>query len=416
MKIEGQNLGDILVKLPWQYKIVVALGSLFILYTLAYLPYVFIYLKLKPKLEVSAPVTVTGAVQPLGMLDPSIAASADGQQIWMAFTSEEKPADGAAGGNTLSVRLATVRPQTSYAKAGAAGCKKWETWPSGFEAKEDSLLAPDGQTILRTGVWLIETPTLVYDPDDPGKEWKLFAYKYFWANDQKDIMAVAHHYGAIVYKYASDPAGEWSPEQWLFSPAAEYPPPPYQQTVLLHLNRLDPSLQDVTTYARPSAIYKGGLLIMTLSAFTQGTTPDRIIMIASRDHGNSWHYVGTVLQQSDIAAIDHTGILDGATLLQQDGQVYLAAVLGNAQRRELGTFIYGFDDLSQGRLRRDPATGVPMILNQVPLQGSNAGALGGGSAAYNDACHAGMLVTAQKGNTREFSIYNTRFKPFENKK
>jgi hypothetical protein len=402
--------------MPWQYKIVVALSAVFVIYTVVYLPYIFLYLRLKPKIEASAPVTVSiGGLRQFGMLDPSIAAGAwlDTQngQIWMAFTSQEKPAYGDAGGSkdTLNVRLADVKPGT--------GCRSWELQMSGgFEAKNDDIIAPDGQTVLRSGTWRNETPSLVYDPDDPGREWKLFAYKYFWPNDQKDAMPVARHYGVIVYKYASDPLKDWSTEQWLFSPAPGYPPPPYEQTVLLHLNQLDPSLQDVTAYARPSVIYKDHILFMTLSAFTHEVTPDKIIMIASSDHGNSWRYIGTVLQQADATAIDPTGHLAGATLLQQSTQVYLAAVLGNAQQRGVGTFILGFDDFSKGSLQRDPKTGAPVILNEIPEQVPGAGAFGGGAAAYNDACKSGMLVTEQAGNKNEFKIYHTRFKPVEENK
>ena len=203
-------------------------------------------------------------------------------------------------------------------------------------------------------------------------------------------------------------------EQWLFSPAPNYPPPPYDQTVSLHLNQLDPSLQNVMFYARPSVIYKDGALIMTLSAFTNGLAPDRIIMIKSLDHGNSWRYVGVVLRQSDMLTIDHTGSLAGASLVQQDGQIYLAAVLGNVKQRGLGTFIFGFDDLSRGLLQSDPKTGGPAVLNEIALPAPGAGVLGGGAAAYNDACDSGLFVTEQSGNTDYYKIYHTHFKPVEN--
>jgi hypothetical protein len=286
---------------------------------------------------------------------------------------------------------------------------------------------------LRSGTWRAETPTIVYDPDDRGREWKLFAYKYFWTGDPADAMEVAHRFGVIAYKYTSDLNKDWSTEQWLFSPAPGSPPAPYGQMVLLQLSRLDPSLQNIASYARPSAVYKNGTLVLTLSAFTKGElepehkdgympphmqalTPDQIIMIASSDHGNSWRYVGTVLQKSDLPGMAKKGALPftqiaGATLLEQNGQVYLAASLGNEQQRGAGTFILGFDNFFSGTLRRDPETGKPLILNEIPLK-KVSGAVGGGMAAYNDACGKnGVLQTQQVGTTLHFQINKTLIKP-----
>ena len=404
MKVNGQNLGDVLRKLPWQYKIVVACSAFFILYAIVYVPYVFVYLRVKPKEIISAPVEITGVIQPMGALDPAVAVDPRTRQVWMAFASQEKNYGINNFNNTMNVRLAAAKANTN--------CKLWDTRMAGFESKADEIVAPDGQTILRTGEWRVETPALVYDPGDAGKEWKLYAYKYFWDNDPNDAMTVARHYGAIVYKSASDPEGEWSAEQWLFAPGPGYPPSPYQQTVLLQLNQLDASLQNVKAYARPSVISKDGLLVMTLSAFTDGVTPDKVIMIASDNHGNSWHYVGTVLKREDITAIDPTGHLEGATLLEQNGNVYFAAVPGNTEKRSAGTLIMPFEDFSKGLLQRDVHTNVPMIIHQVPLQSSATGTFGGGSAAYADVCK-GLLITAQDGANGNFRIYRTPFKPDE---
>ena len=352
------------------------------------------------KMEVVAPVKIFSKVPTSGALDPSLAWDPLKKRVWMAYTSEDRTVTDI---EALNVRLASADVKD--------GCKLWVRTEAGFNAKNDDILAPDGQTILRSGTWRTETPALVYDPDDHGREWKLYAYKYFWSNDPKSVMPVARHYGVIVYKYASDPEKEWSLEQWLFSPTEGYPPPPYEQMILLHLNRLDPSLQNVATYARPSVIYKDGALIMTLSVFTDGLTPDRIIMIISRDHGNSWVYAGTVLQKSDLTA-PYTEIA-GASLVEQEGQVYLAAALGNEQQRGQGTVIFSFEDLSKGLLQRDPKSGAPVVLNRIPLQNPNTGYIGGGTAAYSEACGRGIMQTEQVGSSQLFQIYQTITKPIE---
>ena len=395
--------------MPWQYKIVVVASSFFIMFVIIYIPLTIIKLRSVPKELAIESLRFIGGQKPPGMLDPSLAYDPQNEKIWMAYTAEEKSSepstDPGQSGKTLNVRLASSQPE--------AACRRWRQASVAFDGKNDNIFAPDGQTVLRSGTWRIETPALVYDPDDPGREWKLYAYKYFWANDPKSVMQVAQHYGMIVYKYAADPDKEWSPEQWLFSPSPNYPPPPYDSLILLNLNRLDPALQNVVAYARPSVVYKDGALVMTLSAFTGDMTPDRIIMIVSLDHGNSWRYVGTVLQQSDLSGLGAYTRLAGATLIEQGSQVYLAAALGNEQQRGQGTFIFGFDDFGKGLLLRDPKTGALSLLHQIPLPKPGAGSIGGGAAAYSDACASGIMITEQTGNNGNFDIYHTGIKPIE---
>ncbi len=412
MKIYGQDFTDVLRRLPWQYQIVVAAGSLFIVITVIHIAHLMMTLKLKPEGPSIFPAKIASQQKMTGSLDPSLAYDTVNKRIFMAYTSQEDTKNGPM----MSTRLAMNKV------IGAAACKEWlpvTGADAGFEAKKDTILAPDGQTVLRSGVWHLETPALVYDPDDHGHEWKLYAYKYFWPDNPKDSMSVIKHYGVIVYKSATDPFKEWTPEQWLFSPAENYPPAPYGSMVLLQLNRLDASLKDVTAYTRPSAVYKDGALVMTFSAFTDGTAPDRIVMISSADHGNSWRYVGTLLQKSDLRGVNpadktpYTQIA-GATLIEQEGKVYLAAVLGDEKQFGQGTFIFGFDDFANGVLHRDPATGVPAVLHQLPLPKPSLSLMGGGAAAYSDGCNLGLMQTEEDGVSPNFKIYQTKVKPVEN--
>ncbi|MBI3441716.1 MAG: hypothetical protein HY052_07975 [Proteobacteria bacterium] len=401
MKIYGQNLLDVLKWLPWQYKVVVAAGCVFILLTVVYIPAQLFGGIAKP--PAVAPIRIQAAHQEVSrVLDPSLAYDPATRSAWLAYVTQESVRD--RGGDLFRVRLA---------KASDKSCQSWAQTEGGFEVKPDEILAPDGQTVFRKGAWRVETPTLVHDPDDPGREWKLYAYRYFWARDPNQPLAVAQHYGMIVYKSASDPAREWSPEQWLFSPGIDYPPPPYEQMVRLKLNQLNPELHDVVTYSRPSVLYKDGVLVMTLSAFTEGALPDRIVMVASRDHGHSWSYVGTPLRAADVPAIGPYTTLAGATLVEQEGQVYLAAVLGDAQHKGTGTFIFRFDDVARGLLRRSSATGAPVLVHHIALQGTQPGPLGGGFAAYMDACPTGVLTGEQSASAIHFQIFKTYQKPVE---
>lgn len=375
--------------MPWQYKIVMVVAAFAVVSIALYIPYLLLHVV--TRVPQAAPMEMLSR-DSTGMLDPSLAYDPVQKKVLMAYVAEE-------AGPVYRVRL-----------AGAADpdCEIWSRVDGGFEAKRDEILAPDGQTVFRTGNWRIETPALVYDPDDRGREWKLFAYKYFWPEEPDQKLKIAQHYGMIVYKYASDPAQGWSPEQWLFSPGVDYPPPPYEQMVLLKLNNLHPSLKDVVTYSRPSVVYKDGALVMTLSAFTDdAATPDRIVMVISRDHGRSWAYAGTPLRVSDLRGIGPYTVLGGATLVQEAGTVYLAAVLGDASRSGRGTFIFGFDDLARGLLQRDTKTGAPALLKNVPLHSAAPGVMGGGFAAYSDSCRGGLLTGEHSAAPPHFQIFKT---------
>lgn len=389
MKIYGQDLRAVFGQVPWQYKIVIVVGVIFVASLLVYLPYQL--LSAVTRAPQPAPLQILSQAS-AGMLDPSLAYDPVRRRVLMAYVAEELDA-------TFRVRLA---------QASGQDCQRWLGMEGGFEARRDEILAPDSQTVFRTGSWRIETPALVYDPDDHGREWKLYAYKYFWPENPDHKLKIAQHYGMIVYKYATDPDKGWSSEQWLFSPGVDYPPAPYDQMVLLKLNDLHPSLKDIVAYSRPSVVYKDGALVMTLSAFTGAATPDRIIMVISRDHGRSWAYAGTPLRAGESQGYP---VLAGATLVEQAGKVYLAAVLGDSVRSGQGTFIFGFDDLFRGRLQREAKTDAPVLLKQIPLHSAAPGPRGGGFAAYSEACPDGLLTGEQSATAPRFQIFRTYQRP-----
>ncbi|MFH1158406.1 MAG: hypothetical protein V1721_05925 [Pseudomonadota bacterium] len=403
MKIYGQSFREIFDKLPWQYKIVVTVSCFFILFVAIYAPSVFWGPGKKIRKDsVVSPLEIAGTNrQAAGFLDPSIAYDRKSGKVWMTYAAEE-PSKNPGGGILLHVRIAS---------ALAEKCEGWLQVKGGFEGKTDDILGADGQTVFRSGAWRVETPTLVHDPGDPGREWKLYAYKYFWDKDPVHAMQLARRYGMIVYRYATDPAESWSTEQWLFSPAPGHLPPPYGQMVLTHLNGLDASLRDVEVYSRPSAIVRGDMLAMTLTAFAGGTSPDRVVMLVSGDHGKSWKYAGTPLRASDLAGIGSYTRLSGASLIEQEGNVYLAAVLGDAQQQGKGTFIFSFEDFTKGLLRRDPGTGAPAILRHVPLYKPESIPVGGGFAAYADVCPFGLLTAEQVPGIESFRLLKTYKKP-----
>lgn len=149
------------------------------------------------------------------------------------------------------------------------------------------------------GSWWNEVSTLVHDPDDPGREWKLFWHKYF----AKHIPGAGAHnrvlqYGWIAYKYARDPAGKWSEEIPLFG-AGRFPLEPYKTKI--NLNKLHRDLKKFIAYTEPGSIYKDGVLYLSLQGhrFINDRNIAKIILIASEDHGGTWSYIDTLLENKD---------------------------------------------------------------------------------------------------------------------
>ena len=398
MKIYDKTLSEILQDIPLPFKIMMVAGLLFIAATIIYVPYVIATFGDKeafvPPLVIE---NMTGNT--VGVLDPAVAF--DGRRHFMAYTAVNPPL-----GNAQDLRTEIY---FAYDKQ-PTNCTTWRQISTPFPTRGETLIGPDGKTPVASGIWRIETPGLVYDPDDKGKEWKVFAYKYFWAG-RTDL---ARLYGAIVYRYTADPlkADGWSTEQWVLSAGAQSPPFPYSQIVETKLSDLHPSLADVYFYARPSVVYIDKTLVMTLSAFVMNKqTPDRIIMIASKDHGRTWHYLGTPLRDAMLPAIKTDAgdynVLQGASLLLNNGVPYLAAVFGNDRIGAAGSFVFGFDNISKASLAADK-TGNPLLLNHIRLSSALPTNVGGGYAAFDDACaQSGVITSEMSGIRRSYSIFRT---------
>ncbi len=392
MKLYGKTLREIFALLPFQYKAVTVIGVVFIFYTFFYV-YGVAHRNLNKPRKIYAIKVVNKPENLSGMLDPSIAYNFKKNELLMAYTASYDAS------SMRHVRLAS----------GSKGkCTSWIYKGNGFEGKSYSLLKTDAETVFRNGVWRIETPSIVYDPDDEGKEWKLFAYKYFWSpsDDIGTAVEIAKHYGMIVYKYASEANKEWSAEQWLFSPAPNYPPQPYQRMVKLHLNKLHSDLSGVTSYSRPSVVYKDGYLLMALSAFTNKETPNRIVMIASPDHGQSWIYLGSPIAESDVLNIENYTRLAGATLMQKKDNVYLSAVFGDENTRNRQTYIFEFSNINKAKLKRRQDNKLKVV-NEIDYTQSISGTIGGGFSAYNEACEDSFFIAEQNAGNRSFKIFKS---------
>lgn len=397
MKFYGKSFGEVLRMMPFMHRLAVVVGLLFILYALFYIPYALFTVDIIPD-ERPGPIEFSSKTEIKGFFDPSIAFVKNGKSetAVMAF-SAAKPAQGKTPAMT-EVRLAESR----------SSCKEWRLRPGGFASKAEEILGPDNQTPVASGVWRAETPSIVYDPADKGREWKLYAYRYFWSGSAP----LARLYSMIVYAYAPEPGIKWSTEEWLFSASTGAPPSPYGDIVRMHLNDLSPELADVYFYSRPSVIELNGDLLMALSAYVEGKdTPDRIILIGSGDHGKSWKYLGSPLKSAEAAHMGNYTKISGATLLKQDKGVYLAAVLGDEKVGSKGTIVIPFIDPVKALLKRNSNNGAPVASVLIPQQSFSPTATGGGFAAYHEKCDSGIITAEWSGLRKDFTLFKTLKNP-----
>ena len=413
MKINNKTLTEIFLEMPWPFRIVVIVGVLFVFYSAYHATVAYRQLKGVGKPREAAQLMARNSQQyDTGLFDPSIASS--GKEVALSYTtlitlpnSQEKAA---------AVRIMNAPPP----------CKNWQVvfevgepgtpmQEAGFVPSTDEMIGPDSVTPLGRGTWWIETSSFVYDPDDKGKEWKLYAYKYIWLDRDAGLKRdeIARLYGFIVHKHAPQLTGPWSPEQWLFSAKPDTPPPPYSTMVQNRLNTLDASLKDIYFYARPSVVYADRVLFMTLSAFIRGRpTVDRIILLASLDHGKTWNYMGTPLRHGDVTQMGDYKTLAGGGLIKQGKKIYFWAVPGNDKQAGAGTMIMEFNNIAKGELKRD-SKGLPEVHKTIKPQGPAPGKEGGGFAAYTDTCNDGIVTSEYSAITNSRRLVPREEKPFD---
>ena len=322
-----------------------------------------------------------------GFYDPSLQYSRDGETGWLVYSSV-KGAERPFGPYV----------HTHLAKSADHGA----TWRYVLEVNtsSDALLhMPDGQSL--PGVWRYEVPSLVYTPGDTGKEWKLFTHRYFWSPQGGSMFA----YGWIAYRWASDPAGTWSQELPLFG-AGQFPPAPYHVN-RVDLNTFDSTLLDVVAYTEPGALYKDGTIYLTLTA-ARRDGPGQIVLIASADQGNTWTFVRTLLTRADARTFRYQ-YLDGSSLAEEDGRVFLFAVPGGRSLMHAGTWIFQFDNLAEGRLHRD-SNGRLAITKRILPQAAILSGPGAGQSTYHRLNSGGGIVFPQfnlSAYPEVFQLFNT---------
>jgi len=308
-----------------------------------------------------------------GVFSPSVEYDENGVG-WMVYTGIELPA-------LSSIKLARSRDFG----------KTWEYVKTIVDAYHKV-----------NGVWRHETPSLVYDPTDTGKEWKLFWHKYFMKEPYGPDDRV-FKYGWIAYQTASSPDGEWSEEKSFFGAGPEYP---QEYDPEFFLNWIHPGLSGLTVLSSPGAIVKDDELYLSLVGhFEDGLeTSARIVLLKSHNHGENWEYMNTLLEPID--AEDFGGkYFSGSSLVEEDGRYFLLATPENPDDPipYKGTVIIEFEDFSRGIIKRGGMFNKLEIHKIVHADGM------GGQSDYDAQNYYGgiLMPHIDASSEKAFMILNT---------
>lgn len=330
-----------------------------------------------------AELVVQGDRPNMGIYDLSLEYDNEGVG-WMAYTAA------AAQNNQATI-------ETHLAKSTDQG----KTWTYVTDLNKARPATLNGES----GVWWNEVPTIVYDPDDPGKEWKLYYHKYFANMPYRSAADRRLQYGWIATKTASNPEGPWSDEEALFG-AGRFPEKPYSARI--NISNLSPELSSYFVITELGSLYHDGKLYLSVQGVRKGkgSHPDfDIFLVSSDDHGKTWNYVSTPLKAHQAKQYGGDG-WTGTSLAKQDGRVFLLVcpeMYEKPVNGHRGTLVFEFDDIDTGRL------------NLSPTRRINPDLAKGGQSDFDEQNVRGGIIFPQtdpRNMPRRFRLYRTESRLF----
>ncbi len=255
-----------------------------------------------------------------------------------------------------------------------------------------------------SGAWWHEVSTLVHDPTDRGREWKLFWHRYFSKMPHRTAEDRVLIHSWIATKTAHTPAGPWSKETCLLG-TGPFPVAPNRARV--KLSALHRDVADVIILTEPGSLCRDGVIYLSLQAHHRANPlrPDTVL-IASRDHGRTWKYLGTPLRAGEARAFGGDAFT-GSSLAVEKKRAFLLVcpeIFGKPLTGHRGTVVFEFEDVARGLLRRD-AAGKPIPVRRVAPRLAK-----GGQADYDERNTAGGMVFPQfdiKHMPRPWRLFNT---------
>jgi hypothetical protein len=300
---------------------------------------------------------------PSGIFDPALLRAAGGD-VWMAYAGANDYSAGGRPVRDVAIRLARSRDGgQSFSYLRTLGAPQAAT----VTATGNS---PCGAATC-SGRWVYAAPWLVDDSGDPDhtRRFKLFASKYFLYPPATP--AAQYQLGAIVLWTAAAPDGDWSAEEtvlgWNFTPP--------ELTPRRNVNAVDPALADCLTIGEGGAtLYNGALDFVFACSYGSGAPlPQKIVMLRSTDHADSFSYVATLLQPGDAGAPGAVYFSASALLPAADNAPVLIAtpvIADNGAGVYAGCVVIPFADEETGALFR--SNDLPVVLARLPPPGNFA--------------------------------------------
>ncbi len=313
--------------------------------------------------------TIEGDVSPMGVFDPSLAVSADGGEVFVSYTS-------LVSGKSLQTRVASSTDQG----------QSWR-WLTDVNRAAPLTLATTDVSVcgaaMCTGTWVHETSSLVLDPQDPdpSQRVKVFTHAYFVTASG----AVRYDIGSIDLHTTSEltTGAAWRQTR-LFGWASSSP----QSSAGAAFNIsspgvLDGKLSDCLIVSEPGALVRGGTIELALGCVgSRGAErPLSIRLVRSGDHGRSWRFVSTVLDEADARALGAEGPLgpqlNAASLYEAGGALRLLVSpngpVGNAGGNGYaGCTQLRFSDVALGAIDRCGSEPRVEVALKLPSSGGGA--------------------------------------------
>ncbi len=286
--------------------------------------------------------------------------------------------------------------ETKIAKSTDRG-KTWKYITTVNHSKKGFIHIGKSQT---QGVWRYETPSLLYDvKDKQSRRWKLFTQKYLSKPPYKKGNSLFQH-GWIEYKYAKTPAGPWSKPIRLFGSK--------KNKSKINPNMLNPGLRKNLFYNEIGTIAVDGEIYLSVDASTTPTgigkwNERKIVLFSSKNHGESWKYVGTLTDSDDAGEFGYL-IFTGSSLVKEGKHLYLLASPAGKKglfvknRSHDGAYAIEFSDISKAKLKRDKKG--TLIVSKIFKINSNMHS--GGLADYDEQnTHGGVLFSQLSTNNKD---------------
>jgi hypothetical protein len=341
-------------------------------------------------------VNIAGDNSSSGVYDPSVLRLSNGD-LWMSYSSVNYY------NNTSNLLVQDVGIRLARSTDGGATFNYVSTIASpGVATVTDAGLTACGSLTCQ-GRWVYETSWLIDDSADPNpaRRYKLFAHKYFLSPGK--VPATFYQLGSIVMWTASTPDATWSAESSLLG----WNLTPPELTPHRIVNSLHTDLAPCIVVAEGGASVRGSAIDFVFACVygSGNPLPQKIVLLRSLDHANSFQYVSTLLTPADATPIGASHFSAPAILATPGTApiLFVTPVIGGFYS---GCIAIPFADDAAGQLFR--VNNFPVGILYAPVLTALGGActydrgLGPRGILMNNAIPGATPVQSQ------FRIYATR--------